>query len=129
MIQLYEEKQKMPQVQDLWESPLVLCGLNFNDGIPFSKKEIYPVSSFFKSQDSPVFQFMCLLDCKIQKLKNEGKLGSKDAEEILGFNWQTLSSKLKILNSEQKIFDFHEWFCALDDCLFKLNSKSFEKNE
>jgi len=70
--------------------------------------------------DSFIFQFMCFLDCKIQKLNDRGKIDLNDVEEILNFNWWSLNSKCNTGKSELKISGFYSWFCVMDNCLDEL---------
>ncbi len=117
-----DEKKKIEDVKKYWEILLNICGLDYENDAPFNKEKIYPQSLIFKSQDSPILQFMCLMDCKIQKLNNGKTIESADVEEIFGFDWNKL-------NSELEVTDFHSWFCTLDECLNRLRGKLFSSDE
>ena len=85
-----------------------------------------PTNKIYKPIDyknSPILQFMCYLDCLIVKCKK----GEIEAPENLFTKekelFETLNSKLTTRNPKLEISDFHNWFCALDDYLYRLRSK------
>ena len=96
-----------------WQSLKLLSGL---EKIDKNADEKNPTSKIYKPinyTSSPILQFMCLLDCKIQKVKNSKPIKLTDVQEILGFDWKGLIS-----NPEGN--PFHSWFCELMQELEKL---------
>ncbi len=103
------EKNK-DEIEKLKDTLLILAGLKTNNYEP--------------DTDSPIFKFMCLLDCGIKDEKH------RDIEEILGFfgfhkfiDEKGSEKKLSIGGVEKPIISFHDWFCALDECLYRLREK------
>lgn len=121
-----------------WENLLTLCGL----GLKNRKVDLFDHKYLESKYDSPIFQFMCLLDCKIKK---KGRINMIDVEEIIGAErgkivgffcssackyendktgqdqggWKTNAANSKIIKS------FHNWVSALNDCLERLGEKLF----
>ncbi len=70
-------------------------------------------------KNSPISQFICLMDSRIKEKRYN------NVEEILNFFIALDNGKgweLKKANPES-IKSFHEWFCALDNCLKNLRMK------
>ena len=82
-----------------WQTLTRLSGLKLKDGVneknPDTNCKVYE-----PDKNSRILQFMCLMDCKIQKLQS---IGENDVNE--------LTSKLE---------SFHSWFCALHETLDKI---------
>jgi len=102
IIDLIKESEKQDKVKDLWEILLNLCGIKYDS------------DSFDKTKYSaPIFGFMCLMDKKIRK----NTIEKGDVEEILNYfkeGWKVKGANPEIIKS------FHDWFCALDNCLDKI---------
>ena len=88
-----------------WTNLLTLCGLE-KDG---TGNDFRPIGF----QRSPILYFMCLMDGMISNP------GSRDVTEVLDpfDNWEVKNA------NPERIKSFHDWFCALDDCLDKLRGK------
>lgn len=75
-----------------------------------------PNTSSLKSQSSsPIFQFMCLLDCGIKEQRYD------NVEQILAYfskGWEVPGANPNPLKS------FHDWFCAIHDCLDRLRKEN-----
>ena len=96
-----EKKTDILRSQE-WTNLLTLCGLE-KDG---TGKDLKPI----EFHHSPILYFMCLMDCMISNP------GSRDVTKVLDpFD----NREVKDVNPE-RIKSFHDWFCALDDCLDKL---------
>ncbi|MEO0136375.1 MAG: hypothetical protein ABIL40_10825 [candidate division WOR-3 bacterium] len=125
-----ENGGKQQEIINWWNKLLTLCGLQYDNGNPFDKTKIYPQSSVFNSQSSKseILQFMCVLDCKIQKYsQNENSISNSDIDEILESKMlnEILGSNFSHLKSD---IYFHWWFCALDKCLDKLREVIKDKD-
>jgi hypothetical protein len=108
IIDLIKESGKQDKVKDLWEVFLDLCGIKYNSRKPFENK--------FSMINSPISSFMCLLDKKIEK-NMINMIEKPDVEEILNYfmeGWKVEGANPEIIKS------FHDWFCALMDCLEKI---------
>ena len=72
-------------------------------------------------KESLLFKFMDLLDKKIEKKNTSNGLSKNDVDEILNFfnnkNWQ-----VEEVNPSQ-IKSFHDWFCAIMNCLEQIKTK------
>jgi hypothetical protein len=107
IINLIKESEKQDKVKDLWEILLNLCGIKYDSG-----------SSQYSVINSPILGFMCLMDKKIEK----DMIEKGDVEEILNYfsklndkkGWKVKGANPEIIKS------FHDWFCALDNCLDKI---------
>jgi len=113
IIDLIKESGKQDKVKDLWEVFLDLCGIEYNSRKPFENK--------FSMINSPISSFMCLLDKKIEK-NMINMIEKGDVEEILNYFSKLNDNKgckVKGANPEM-IKSFHDWFCALDNCLDKI---------
>jgi len=117
IIDLIKESGKQNKVKDLWEILLNLCGIRYNSQKPFENK--------FSVINSPILGFMCLMDKKIGK----DMIEKGDVEEILNY-FSKLNDKkgweVKGANPE-KIKSFHDWFCALNDCMDRLREELKEE--
>lgn len=78
--------------------------------------------NFSLDKKSEIFKFMCLMDCKIQKImdckiskKGNRSKNNKDITKILN-----VILNFNINKSNGSEIWFHRWFCELDDCLDKL---------
>jgi hypothetical protein len=102
-----EEKRNNDSVRLL----LNLSGLKAKDAKPF--ENINP------DTNSEIFEFMCLMDCKIEKKRN---IREEDVNHVVDFFAKIKGGKgwaVKGANPSP-IKCFNDWFCALDDCLEKL---------
>jgi hypothetical protein len=110
IIDLIKESGKQNKVKDLWEILLNLCGINYDSG-----------SSQYSVINSPILGFMCLMDKKIGK----DMIEKGDVEEILNYfsklndkkGWKVKGANPEVIKS------FHDWFCALMDCLDKIRKR------
>ena len=98
LIEKSEKKEKILNSRE-WNNLLELAGLNDS----------------YKPKDSPILSFLCLMDSKIKK----GDISLDDVNEILNpfSNWKIEGANPEVINS------FHDWFCALNDCLDKIREK------
>jgi len=101
-------KDKMDNVNAVkneWPTLLQLCGLN-KDG------------KISADPGSEIFKYMCLLDCKVKKRKENKTIDMSDIEAILELfeskSWEVKGAEPNPIRS------FHDWFCALDDCLERI---------
>lgn len=99
-----EEIEKFKKIKEIL---LTLAGL---------KKSESKAQNYEPNPNSAIFKFMCLLDCRIKSKKYD------NVEEILKFDWDSLNSELRTLNSELKISDFHSWFQVLIKTFNKISS-------
>jgi hypothetical protein len=107
-----EEKTNNDGVVRLWSSLIDLSGLKPQD----SDK---PFENINPDTNSEIFEFMCLMDCKIEKKKN---IREEDVNHVVDFFAKIKGRKgwtVKGANPSP-IKCFNDWFCALDDCLEKL---------
>jgi len=114
-----DEKKKNEEVKKYWKLLLKICGLKFDNNNPFDSSKINP------DENLPIIKFMCLMDSKIKK----NKIEQQDVNKILNYfselnnnkGWEVKGAKPEVIKS------FHDWFCALIDCLDKIREKL--KNE
>jgi hypothetical protein len=103
-----EEKRDDENIMSLLQRLLILSGLTFEDDRNLFKN----ITSGHKS---PIFKFMCLMDCKVDK-KND--INEQDVNDVMkiegGKGWTVDGANVSPISS------FHYWFCALVDCLEKL---------
>jgi len=110
IIGIINESGKQDKVKNLWEILLNLCGIKYAQD-----------SSQYSVINSPIFSFMCLMDKKIEK----NMIEKHDVEDILNYfsklngnkGWEINEANPEIIKS------FHDWFCALMDCLDKIREK------
>lgn len=110
------ESKKKEEIIDSpdWKVLKNLCGLEEKEGVeeknPREGDKIYEPA---EAKDSPILQFMCLLDCKI--LKKQVK--SEDVGAVLNHfsnGWDVSGANPNPIKS------FHDWFCNLMECLNKI---------
>ena len=106
-----EKKRNNDRVRLLWRALLNLSGLKANDAKLF--ENINP------DTNSSIFEFMCLMDCKVDK---KNTIRKDDVNNIMGYfekieggNGWTVDGA-----DPSPIKCFNDWFCALVDCLEKL---------
>jgi hypothetical protein len=95
-----------------WKNLLKLAGL----------KKVNDSYEPIKFEESPILQYMCLMDSKIIK---KDQIQPNDVENILNYfsklndnkGWEVEGANPEIIKS------FHDWFCALMDCLDKIREK------
>lgn len=92
-------KDKKDTIKDKWNELLMLCGLNEEQG------------SINLNKNSIIYKFMKMMD-NIVKKQNEVK-DNKQVDEILEFF-------KKDEHQTHEFKSFHDWFCALDNCLDKI---------
>lgn len=92
---------KKDEVQDLWKLLLALSGLEEKDDKVIISKSL------------EIHEFVVMMDQKTTKV-NQG-----DVNEVLDFFKKDEGWSVKGANPTP-ILSFHDWFCALDDCLDKL---------
>lgn len=101
------DKKDVIDSQD-WQALKLLSGLKLINGVD----EKNPTNKTYKAinyKDSPIFQFICLMDCMIS-----GECPSDVTKVLDPFdNWEVKNA------NPERITSFHSWFCALDDCLDK----------
>jgi hypothetical protein len=111
IIDLIKESGKQDKVKDLWEILLNLCGIKYDsDSFDNTKYSVI---------NSPIFGFMCLMDKKIGK----NTIEKGDVEEILNYFSKLNGNKGWGIKGANPIKSFHDWFCALDNCLDKIREK------
>jgi hypothetical protein len=101
--------EKWDEIEKLKALLLELSGLERN------------TSSLLKPQlSSPIFQFMCLLDCGIKEQRYD------NVDQILRYfsAGQDISGA-----SPNPLKSFHDWFCAVHDCLDKLRNRVYHNRE
>jgi hypothetical protein len=119
-----EIERKEEEIEKYWELLLEICGLKFVNGSLLdtvinrsSNKNIEEIINEIKinpDKNSPILKFMCLMDSKIIM---KDQIQPNDVEEILNYfkeGWKVKGANPEIIKS------FHDWFCALDDCLDKI---------
>lgn len=106
-------KRKKPEVQKCWKKFLKICGLKLNN----DKNDPFDNNNIILDNNSPILQFMRLLDSKIEN----NSIVKNDVEGILDYfkNWEI---------EGEKINSFHDWFCALMKCLDELKKILEEKD-
>lgn len=95
-----------------WSALLNLSGLK-----PENRKK--PFKNIIPDTDSSIFKFMCLMDCKIDKKNN---ISEDDVNDVMHFFAKIEGDKGRTVDvaNVSPISSFHDWFCALVDCLEKL---------
>ena len=117
------QMENIESVIELVDSGADKRSLRQNDVVEGLKERLYGLSGlgFYQAcmkchSSSPIFKFMCMMDCTIHK-KNYDNVG-----HILDYfakiegdkGWTVDGSNVSPISS------FHDWFCALVDCLEKL---------
>jgi hypothetical protein len=105
----------------LWQTLLTLCGLMVQEQV--DEVMIFSQDKLISDNNAPIFGYMCLLDCKTQKIKEKKELNRSDMNEILHF--RDIDIMLKKLLADYPIhidsdISFHNWFIFLNFCLDKL---------
>lgn len=118
-----KNKKNEKEIEELKQTLLTLAGLKTKNQKQGTENQEQGTKNHEPITDSPIFRFMCLMDCKIQKLKNEKTVDANDVKRILEFDWKILDSQLKTLNSKPEITDFHSWFRLLMSCLQDLRKQ------
>lgn len=116
LIEKLKKEMNENKIEELKQTLIALAGLKTNNEPQGTKHEPNP--------NSPILKFMCLMDCKIKEKRYN------NVEEILNFfqHHKFLDEKgnerqFCMGNIEKPIESFHDWFCALDDCLKNLRMK------
>jgi hypothetical protein len=109
---ILEEKRNDYSVILFWSALLNLSGLK-----PEDRKK--PFKNIIPDTDSSIFKFMCLMDCKIDKKNN---ISEDDVNDVMHFFAKIEGDKGRTVDvaNVSPISSFHDWFCALVDCLEKL---------
>lgn len=109
-----EEKRNDDSVILLWSALINLSGLKAEDPNK-------PFENINPDTNSRIFKFMCLMDCKIDKMNN---ITENDVDDLTHFfakieddNGWTVEGA-----NPSPIKCFNDWFCALDDCIEKLRN-------
>lgn len=107
-----EEKRDDENIMSLSQCLLILSGLTFEDNRNLFKN----ITSGHKS---PIFKFMCLMDCEIDKKDN---IGEEDVNDVMDFFAKIEGGKVWTVKgaNPSPINSFNDWFCALVDCLENL---------
>lgn len=105
-------KDKKTEIEEEWNTLLELSGLELKEG----ETDLFGLKCLEPKLNSPIFQFMCILDCRIHKKKYD------EVSEISNF-FNDKRRKIKVKNKgEVAINDFHTWFCLLDETLDNLRN-------
>jgi hypothetical protein len=120
VLQLIVDKENN-MVRRLWQTLLTLCGLMVQEQV--DEVMIFSQDKLISDNNAPIFGYMCLLDCKTQKIKEKKELNRSDMNEILHF--RDIDIMLKKLLADYPIhidsdISFHNWFIFLNFCLDKL---------
>ena len=121
ILDLIPEK-KREIVKTDWENLLNLSGL----GLKANKSNQFDQNLLEPKFDSPIFGFMRLLDCKIEKYSSDpSSININDVNDVL--NFKPLRKLLENLPSLG--LSFHDWLVALDESLDKLRKKIANEEE
>jgi len=94
-----EKLESESNTTERWNRVIQLAGLTKCD------------DNFTPDLNSPIFRFMCLLDCKIGK-----QIKCQDVKDLLNFSWHDRDQK----GIWGKINSFHDWFEELDRSIDEL---------
>jgi len=101
-----KNENNIEKIETIKRNILSLVGLKHGN----QEKKIL---NYQQNIDSPIIKFMCLLDCRIKKKKYD------DVDEIINYfsninnnqGWDIPGANPNPIKS------FHDWFCALDNCV------------
>jgi hypothetical protein len=128
VLQLIIDK-KDDNVRRLWQTLLTLCGFQVQE----DQDKIFSQDKLISDNNSPIFRYMCLLDCKTAKWKNGASdisiykmVDLSDINEIL--NFRDIDIMLKDLTADYHVsidsdISFHNWFIFLNFCLDELHQQ------
>lgn len=110
-----EEKRNDDSVVRLWSTLVDLSGLKLKD----ANKRFQNINP---DTNSRIFKFMCLMDCEIDKKDN---IREEDVNDVMDFFAKIEGGKGWAVDGANvsPISSFHDWFCALVDCLEKLRNE------
>ncbi|MCD6101151.1 MAG: hypothetical protein J7K33_11295 [Candidatus Marinimicrobia bacterium] len=118
ILELIGESDKKEKVKEDCKKLLQICGLDYENSDPYNKSKIKA------KPDSPILQFMCYLDCLVEK-QNEIQDGEVEnlfdkEKQLFEALSQELNRELPATQNKTQITTFHQWFVELEEVLDNL---------